>query len=86
VNCQAVVQALSDYIDGLLPTGARLEVESHIAGCDRCHLIVDTTQCTILLYRAARSTALVGERRKLLLERLEKACGGCAAREAGRRG
>ena len=82
-TCAEVVRALSDYIDGALDGATRDEVEHHVATCHGCHVVLDTTQCTILLYRAARSTALQGEQRRRLLEKLEKACGDCGDR--GRR-
>jgi predicted anti-sigma-YlaC factor YlaD len=86
LNCEAVVQALSDYIDGLLAEETHRQVEEHLAGCGSCHLVFDTTLCTILLYRASRSTALVGDRRAQLLRRLEAACGGCGSKKDGAEG
>ena len=58
MTCQELVRRLSDYIDGTLAPEARAEVEAHLADCDDCHLVLDTTQCTILLYRAAESPSL----------------------------
>ena len=49
-------------------------VEAHLADCDKCHLVLDTTQCTILLYRTAESPSLDAGRREALLRRLERAC------------
>ncbi len=80
MSCEEVVRLLSDYIDGALPAGLRAQVEDHLATCHGCHVVLDTTQCTILLYRASRSRALQGERRRLLLEKLERACRGCGDR------
>ncbi|HVO10162.1 MAG TPA: zf-HC2 domain-containing protein [Vicinamibacteria bacterium] len=77
MSCEDVVRQLSDYIDGALPPADRAELEHHLATCHDCHVVLDTTQCTILLYRAARSRALEGERRRLLLEKLQRACRGC---------
>jgi anti-sigma factor RsiW len=76
MTCQDLVRHLSDYIDGTLARGARAEAEAHLADCDRCHLVLDTTQCTILLYRAAESPGLDAQRREALLRRLERACRG----------
>ncbi len=86
MNCQEVVARLSDYIDDALPPEERHALEEHIAGCQGCHLVLDSTQCTIVLSRAARSTLLTGEKRQLLLRRLEAACRDCGSgRSAGPR-
>jgi anti-sigma factor RsiW len=80
MTCQELVARLSDYIDGALDPALVGEVERHVATCHGCHVVLDTTQCTILLARAASTTALAEDRRRLLLEKLEAACrarGGC---------
>ena len=77
MTCQEVVARLSDYIDDALAPAARASLEEHIASCQGCHLVLDSTQCTILLSRAARTTTLSGEKRQLLLRKLEAACRGC---------
>ncbi len=77
MTCEEVVHWLSDYIDGALPPQLRGEVERHIASCRDCHVVLDSTRCTILLYRASRTTALSGRRRQELLRKLEAACRGC---------
>lgn len=74
MTCADVVRWLSDYIDGALAPALRDELEEHVATCHDCHLVLDTTQCTILLYRVARSTALADDRREQLLRKLEAAC------------
>jgi anti-sigma factor RsiW len=80
VTCQELVTRLSDYIDGALDSALVDEVERHVATCHGCHVVLDTTQCTILLARAARTTALAEDRKRQLLAKLEAACrarGGC---------
>jgi anti-sigma factor RsiW len=77
MNCEQVVRSLSDYIDGTLAPESKLAVEDHIASCLDCHVVLDSTECTILLYRASRTTALSEDRRRLLLRKLEAACSGC---------
>jgi anti-sigma factor RsiW len=80
VTCEDVVRRLSDYIDGALEAPLVTEVERHMASCHGCHVVLDTTQCTRLLARAAGTTALAEDRRRFLLARLEAACkarGGC---------
>ncbi len=77
MNCEGVVRSLSEYIDGTLAPALRAEVEEHLAVCRDCHIVLDSTQCTILLYRASRTTALSDERRRQLLQKLEAACRDC---------
>jgi anti-sigma factor RsiW len=74
VSCCDLLQDLLDYVDGTLAPERRSALEAHLADCDKCHLVLDTTQCTILLCRAAESPALPADRREALLRRLEKAC------------
>ena len=74
MTCQELVARLSDYIDGTLDAALAAEVEGHVATCHGCHVVLDTTQCTILLARAARTTALADDRKRLLLAKLEAAC------------
>ncbi len=77
MTCEELVDRLSDYIDGTLAPPLQAELERHFAECHDCHVVLDTTQCTILLYRAARTTALSDDRRRLLLRKLEAACRNC---------
>lgn len=79
MSCQELLRDLSEYIDGTLGAEARAVFEAHLASCDECHLVLDTTQCTILLCRAADSPSLDPDRRLALIARLEKICrdGGC---------
>lgn len=74
MSCAELLQLLSDYIDGTLAAGPRASLEAHLAACDKCHIVLDTTRCTILLYRIASSPSLGEERRLALLRRLEAAC------------
>ena len=83
MNCEGFVRSLSDYIDGTLAPSLRLEIEEHLSHCPACHVVLDSTQCTILLCRAARTAALTAERRRQLLQRLEAACHGCRRPDGG---
>jgi anti-sigma factor RsiW len=74
VTCPELVGLLSDYIDGTLAAEGRAILEEHLSHCDTCHIVLDTTRCTILLYRVSRSPSLAPDRREALLRRLELAC------------
>lgn len=73
-DCAGLLRQLSDYLDDALTVEARAAFEAHLAGCDKCHVVLDTTRCTILLCRIAESPCLPDERREALLQRLELAC------------
>lgn len=76
MTCSELVGLLSDYIDGTLDPEARATLEEHLSRCDKCHVVLDTTQCTIVLYRVSQSPSLAPDRREALLRRLEAACRG----------
>lgn len=50
-NCQALLGTLSEYIDGELPAELCQEIEKHLAGCDNCRVVLNTTRRTIDLVR-----------------------------------
>lgn len=51
LNCQEVLDQLSDFLEEDVAAELRLEIESHLNGCRHCHLEVDTLRTTIQLYR-----------------------------------
>ncbi len=51
-TCGELLGRLSDYIDGELEATLCAELESHLAGCADCRLIIDTMRKTITLYRS----------------------------------
>lgn len=51
-TCGELLRRLSDYIDGELEAALCAQLESHLAGCADCRLIVDTMRKTITLYRS----------------------------------
>ena len=50
-ECQALLAQLGDYIDGDLEQSLCAEIEQHLADCDDCRVLVDTTRKTVVLYR-----------------------------------
>ncbi len=46
-NCQALLGSLSEYIDGELPSNLCEEIEKHLAGCENCRIVLNTTKRTI---------------------------------------
>ncbi|MCP4139959.1 MAG: zf-HC2 domain-containing protein [Chloroflexi bacterium] len=50
LNCGALLESLSEYVDGVLGDALCAEIESHVADCDDCRVVVDTLKKTIYLY------------------------------------
>ena len=54
-NCAGLLGSLSDYIDGELGAELCRQIEKHIAECEDCRIVVDTTRKTIDLVHASNS-------------------------------
>ncbi len=76
--CKMLLSYISEYIDGELEAQLCVEIEKHLAECEDCRVLVDTTHKTVMLYqRYYRHSAinLPPETNARLWEALEKA--GC---------
>lgn len=51
MTCEQVVQYLSDYIDAELDKPLAAAVQEHLATCQHCHIVLDTTENAIVLFR-----------------------------------
>ncbi|MCL4248547.1 MAG: zf-HC2 domain-containing protein [Anaerolineae bacterium] len=51
MECQDLVRYLSDFIDNNLDDELMQAARDHLATCHNCHIVLDSTQKTILLYR-----------------------------------
>lgn len=49
-ECKRFLPDLSEYIDGELSPELCTELERHMSECERCRIVVNTTQKTIDLY------------------------------------
>lgn len=71
ISCKRLWESLSDYIDGELNEELCLKIEQHMAGCEHCRVVVDTTNKTILLcHDAAQETEVPDDVRVRLVETL----------------
>jgi anti-sigma factor RsiW len=61
VTCANGVELLMEYLEGVLPAGPRLELETHVAGCPRCQAFIASYRETPGLIRNATSTTLPEE-------------------------
>jgi len=51
-TCQDILDHISDYVDGELEVTLCAELETHLAGCRNCRVMVDTVRKTITLYHS----------------------------------
>ena len=74
-NCKSLLGTLSDYVDGELGAELCREIEKHIAECEDCRIVVDTTRRTVDLVHASNhpQTDLPDEVRDRLFKRLNLA-------------
>jgi RNA binding exosome subunit len=82
INCQEVLDHLSDYLEEDVAAELRTQIEAHLNGCRHCHLEVDTLQRTVQLYRAddiVGTPIILSERIKSALAAAyrEKGCADC---------
>ena len=71
-TCESLLGSLSDYVDGELGAELCREIEKHIADCENCRIVVDTTRKTIDLVHALNNpqTGLPNDVRDRLFKRL----------------
>ena len=51
MECAELIHYLSDYIDNNLSAELTAAAREHLATCHNCHVVLDSTQKTILLYK-----------------------------------
>ena len=70
-NCQELLGSLSSYIDGDLSPELCQELEKHLAGCDDCRVVLNTTKRTIdLVHTPIEKPDLPEDVRERLFKRL----------------
>lgn len=50
MGCQQTIRDLVDYLDGALDAELVRLLEKHLADCEDCRIVVDTTRKTVELY------------------------------------
>lgn len=70
-NCANLLGSLSEYIDGDLSAELCREIEKHLAGCDNCRVVLNTTRRTIdLVHAPVEKPDLPEDVRERLFKRL----------------
>ena len=70
-NCANLLGSLSEYIDGELSPELCQEIEKHLAGCENCRIVLNTTKRTIdLVHAPIENPDLPDDVRERLFKRL----------------
>lgn len=71
-NCEELLGSLSAYIDGDLNLELCHELEKHLAGCNDCRVVLNTTKRTIdLVHAPLEKPDLPDDVRERLFKRLD---------------
>ncbi len=73
MTCQELLAYLSAYIDGELDESVTAQAREHLATCQNCTVVLNTTQRTILLGRGQARHAIPADQRGPLLASLREA-------------
>ena len=50
MNCKKVIRELTSYLDGVLDSHMRMDLEEHLSRCTDCRIVVDTCRKTISIF------------------------------------
>ena len=70
MNCKKVILQLTSYLDGVLDSTMRADLEQHLSQCTDCRLVVDTTRKTIQIFCNSEPVPLPEDVRKRLHQAL----------------
>ena len=73
MNCEELLQYLSDYIDQDLDEDLTAAAQEHLETCHNCRVVLDTTQQTIFLFREQGQRTIPAARRQRLFDQLQEA-------------
>ena len=62
--CQAMVELITDYLEGALPRSQRRRFDAHIAGCEHCSEYLEQMRATIRATGQLRAEDLTPEMRE----------------------
>jgi anti-sigma factor RsiW len=58
INCEHVWSCISDYLDGTVTAEQRAEIEAHLAICEVCSAVLDSTRNILVLTADGRTFEL----------------------------
>jgi anti-sigma factor RsiW len=73
MKCEDLLHYLSDYIDQDLDEELTAEAQAHLASCQNCSVVLDTTKRTISLFRHHGKQTIPAYRKRSLFDKLQQA-------------
>jgi anti-sigma factor RsiW len=73
-TCKHLLKELTDYLDGSLEIGIRIQLEAHLAKCPNCWVICNTTKKTIEVFKGMDPYPLPEDVKDRLMKALQKRC------------
>ena len=61
MNCDELLAALNEYVDGTVDPAVCDGFQEHLAGCNPCQVVIDNIRQTIQLYKAGEPYPMPAE-------------------------
>ena len=72
LTCKQFLQELNDYLDPSIDPETKRHLESHVAACPNCFVVVDTTKKTIQVYKGMEAKAVPEDLKNRLWAAVER--------------
>jgi anti-sigma factor RsiW len=68
MSCAELVELVTDYLEGVLPSSERLRFEEHLGGCEGCVIYLEQMRQTVDLAGRLKEDDLPDEAKAALLQ------------------
>jgi anti-sigma factor (TIGR02949 family) len=72
LTCKQFLQELNDYLDPSIDPETKRHLESHVAACPNCFVVVDTTKKTLQVYKGMEPQAVPEDLKNRLWAAVER--------------
>lgn len=72
VTCKQFLTELNDYLDPSVDGEMKAHLESHVAECPNCFVVVDTTKRTLQVFKGMEQKSIPDDVRSRLWSALDK--------------
>lgn len=72
LTCKQFLQELNDYLDPSIDPETKRHLESHVAACPNCFVVVDTTKKTLQVYKGMEPQAVPEDLKNRLWAAIER--------------